>query len=99
METTYHFDFIGDATEIHRLREMVDNEEGAYGEMVENLEHQYGLHDFGTTGDAEIVGFGSGEVDEDKHHELMEKWREFFIKEMKVGCGPVHLFTKRVQTF
>lgn len=45
------------------------------GEMEE-----YGVHDFGTCGYKEVVGFHSYEIRMPYRNEVMEKWRNFIIK-------------------
>lgn len=49
---------------------------------------EYGVHDFGTNGYKEVVGFNSYEIRMKYRNEVMEKWRNFIIKN-GYDCGTI----------
>ena len=57
-------------------------------EFLGNIEGDYGVHDFGATGHAEIVGYYTYEIRLDKRDELMNKWRDWIVQN-GYDCGPV----------
>lgn len=67
----------GEVTERH------DDWSGFLGDM-----EGYGVHDFGTSGFAEVIGFNSYEIRMPDRNEVMEKWRNFFVKQ-GYECGPI----------
>lgn len=75
----YRFPFMG-SPDLEKLTAFTSDDSGPFMEAREDLESDYGCHDFFGTMDPEnyTVGFSSQEVEKDKHGELMSKWREFF---------------------
>ena len=43
-------------------------------------ENSYGVHDYYTSGEYELIGFTSSEVDNDKYPELIEIWKSILIQ-------------------
>jgi hypothetical protein len=48
----------------------------------------YGVHDFCTSGWAEIVGYHTYEIRLDKRDEVMNKWRDYIVNH-GYECGPI----------
>lgn len=44
------------------------------------LESKYGVHDYFTNGEQELIGFNTYEVEQAKIDELMKIWREILVK-------------------
>lgn len=59
-------------------------------EVTEELEEEYGIHDYVTSGEDNIHGYSSGEVDPARIDELMEKWRQHFSTMFGLKVGPVY---------
>lgn len=87
--TTYSFEFLDKQDD---LRAWVAEQPDDYFNILADME-EYGVHDFVTTGDEEIIGFSSYEVGADKYEEVMQKWRDFFVAE-GYNCGPVVLVSE-----
>lgn len=83
--TTFEFAFL-DKTDA--LRAWVVEQPDDYFDILDELESEYGVHDFVTTGDEEIIGFCSYEVEPSKWLEVMQKWHDFFASE-GYTLGPV----------
>lgn len=68
--------------------------EGNFKEILDELESDYGVHDFHTTrfdGDFyELAGYSSYEVPEDKYMELLTKWRDGLAR---LGLNPGEIFS------
>ena len=45
-----------------------------------NLELDYGVHDYETSGEYELIGFTSYAIDNDKYSELIEIWKSILIQ-------------------
>jgi hypothetical protein len=54
-----------------------------FQEAMDELESEYGVHDWGTAPTDDVIGVGyfSYEVKAELIPELMEKWREVFVKQ------------------
>ena len=65
----------------------VEDTEGTWYDFLGDMEG-YGVHDFCTTGWAEIVGYGTYEIRLDKRDEVMNKWRDYIIAN-GYTCGPI----------
>ena len=65
-----------------------DHSEDNWYEFLGNTEGEYGVHDFSTTGWAEIVGYNTYEIRLDKRDELMNKWRDYIVNH-GYECGPI----------
>lgn len=59
---------------------ILDGSSDIYNDYVSDLESEYGVHDFVTEGDYELIGYCSYEIDPDKEQELMRKWRDVLIQ-------------------
>jgi hypothetical protein len=81
----YWFPFLD---EIAKVKTMSADEAGDFQGRTEELEQEYGVHDFATSGEHELIGFHSYEVAPEKWMELMQKWRAFFV-EQGVPVGEV----------
>lgn len=94
-ETTKLFFFENLTEEQHDLIRGMDEIPGREDlllEFTDDVEADYGVHDYSTSGSEEMHGFSSYEVDADKADELMEKWRQFFITE-GIACSPIQTMT------
>ena len=74
--------------EIAKVKSMNDEAHDAYEIIRDDLEAEYGVHDFATSGEHELIGFHSYEVEPEKWMELMQKWRMFFV-EQNVPVGEI----------
>lgn len=83
--TVYWFALIG---EIDRARRMTEDSDGAFQARTEELEEEYGVHDFATSGEHEVAGFHSYEVEPERWPELIGKWRDFFTSQ-NIGVGEI----------
>ena len=54
-----------------------------FQEAMDELESEYGVHDWGTAPTEDVIGIGyfSYEVEVQLIQELMEKWRQVFVKQ------------------
>jgi len=64
---------------------LTDDEDKAYAsvKICEDIECEYGKHDWCNSPDDRVdgIGYSSSEVEENRIDELMEVWRQVFIKE------------------
>lgn len=74
-----------------RLVAMVDQEQEDYEIFRDDTESDYGVHDFSTTGDEELVGFSSYEVEPSKTDKVINDWRQFFTGQ-GFCVGPVETY-------
>lgn len=65
-------------------------------EQSQELEEEYGVHDFyGGSDDTDVqIGYGSYEVTQDKWEELIQKWHDWFIDQ---GFEPGEINVQEVQ--
>lgn len=67
-----------------------------YDKYTADLEGEYGVHDFCTSGDYELIGYSSYEIADDKQLELMQKWREVLVK---LGLNPQDIIKMTVEDY
>lgn len=60
--------------EINPPDDFADTDDDDFMDFVSDIESEYGVHDFGTCGDVERLGYHSYEVEPSKAAELIEKW-------------------------
>jgi len=59
-----------------------------YLDFLSDIEGDYGVHDFVTTGDDQLFGYDTYEVEPKRINSVMNKWREFFINK-GYNCDPI----------
>jgi hypothetical protein len=69
-----------------------ESDSDPYTIMLDDLESEYGVHDFSCSG-SETIGYTSYEVEVDKQLELMNKWRQFFLDNGVLRCSEVRTYT------
>ena len=65
-----------------------ENPENNWYNFLGDTEYDYGVHDFCTSGHAEIVGYNTYEIRLDKRDALMNKWRNWIVQN-GYECGPI----------
>ena len=81
----YFFPFLQGADKVRQLNDEDDEIIDFTGEMED-----YGIHDFGTSGNYELVGYHSYEIKPDDWMTVVEKWRDWFT-ERGVVCGEIEV--------
>jgi hypothetical protein len=81
------FNFVGPPEEIQRLR---DGADGSLALPTSTIEAEFGLHDCFSDGHEVIHGFQGDEVPVGRYDELMQRWRDFFVTQLHIQCGPVY---------
>lgn len=84
-EYTYWFPFT-DETQIDLINKMNDEEDDVLGKS-EELE-EFGVHDFATSGDYELIGYHSYEIEYHNWLMVVNEWRNFFISK-GIACGEI----------
>lgn len=61
--------------------ELIENDDIDWIDQVNNMEEEYGVHDWGSGPNDNVngIGYNTYEISEDKINEVMEKWRNYFI--------------------
>lgn len=77
----YRFPIMG-SPDLEKLTQFTGSDDGPFMELREDIESDYGCHDFFGSMDPGnyTVGFSSQEIEKDQRLEVMTKWREFFEK-------------------
>ncbi len=86
-EFVFFFPFT-DPDQITKIKMMTDEGHDAYEATNDDLESEYGVHDFVTSGEHELIGFTSYEVEPEKWMQLVETWRTFFV-EQGIAVGEI----------
>lgn len=83
-DTVFYFNFFNEDTDQETIKGfIIKNYENIEAELtvLDDLESEYGVHDWSSRPDPRVngIGFTSYEVDEALYDELMNNWREYFV--------------------